>query len=339
MTPDYPRVDSMPEVRAQLRSVPEDFQVTEQLGFEPSGEGEHAFIYLQKRELNTNELVQRLARISGVPGANIGLSGLKDRNAITRQWFSVGLAGRAEPDWRQLEAGGDVTVLGVTRHRRKLRRGVHKANAFVIRLRQLEGDRSGLEQRLIRVRSAGVPNYFGEQRFGADGSTLRQARHWMDLGGRRIARTRRSLYLSALRASLFNTLLADRVKARDWDRVIEGDVCMLRGTHSVFSWSRSDTDLAARAAAGDLHPALPLWGAGDPLAGPGAGLRQLRIIESDPAAGFLVSCGLTLSYRATRVFADDFCWQFCDDGSLQLKLSLPAGSYATAVLKELVQYQ
>lgn len=339
MTPDYPRVDALPEARARLRSTPEDFCVSEDLGFEPSGEGEHAFLYLEKRALNTNDLVQRVSQLSGVAPAAIGFSGLKDRNAVTRQWLSVGLAGRSEPDWRLLETGGEVAVLEVARHKRKLRRGVHRANSFVITLRDLTGDRAKLEQRLTHVCTAGVPNYFGEQRFGINGSTLRQARHWMDLGGRRITRTRRSHYISALRAALFNELLADRVQSGDWNRITDGDVCMLRGTHSVFTASESDPDLASRAVVGDIHPALPLWGAGDLLAGPEAVLRQRRIVEADPAAEFLVSCGLTLSYRAARVFADDFCWQFCDDESLQLNLSLPAGSYATAVLKELVQYQ
>ena len=161
----------------------------------------------------SDELVQRLSALSGVPERDIGLSGLKDRNAVTRQWFSVGMAGRREPDWQALETGGDVQLLELGRHSRKLRRGVHRANRFSLVLRGVSGDRADLERRLQLVRQQGAPNYFGEQRFGRNGATLEQACRWARGGHRRQTRARRSLYLSALRAFLFNTALATRVAA------------------------------------------------------------------------------------------------------------------------------
>src|SRR5690606_599405 len=147
----------------------------------------------QKRQLNSMDLVRRVSALSAAPPRDIGYSGLKDRNAVTRQWFSVGMAGRVEPDWHALEKDGDVRVLAVTRHARKLRRGVHRANRFTLVLRELSGEPAALEQRLQALRATGAPNYFGEQRFGRDGSTLEQARRWMR-NGRRISRDRRSLY-------------------------------------------------------------------------------------------------------------------------------------------------
>ncbi len=164
-----PRAWGDPLGSAVIRNIPEDFVVEEQLGFEPSGAGEHAFLFLQKRELNTQELAKHLAELAGVPERDVGFSGMKDRNAVTRQWFSVGLAGRAEPDWQRLEAGGNVRVLRSERHLRKLRRGVHRANRFSLVLREVSGALDAIEQRLQILRDRGAPNYFGEQRFGIDG--------------------------------------------------------------------------------------------------------------------------------------------------------------------------
>ncbi|MFV8817673.1 tRNA pseudouridine(13) synthase TruD [Haliea sp. E17] len=314
-----------------LRTVPEDFRVEEQLGFEPEGQGEHAFLYLEKRELTTPELAEQLSTLSGVHPRDISFSGMKDRNAVTRQWFSVGLAGKPEPDWRGLEAGGQVRVLEATRHRRKLRRGVHRANRFAIRLRQLQGERAAIEQRLADIRAQGVPNYFGAQRFGRDGATLSQARSWMQRGGR-ISRNRQSIYLSCLRSLLFNQLLATRVAAGNWNRLCAGDVCMLAGSHSLFAVGQPDAELERRCAEADLHPALPLWGKGrDALAQAAAGYREQLAGES-AVCGFLEQKGLQLDWRASRLMADDFCWQFCEDDSLLLTFELGAGGFATALI-------
>jgi tRNA pseudouridine13 synthase len=340
MTAPWPHAWGAPAGSAVIRSCPEDFQVREELGFELSGDGEHAFLYVQKRELNTPDLVQRISRLSGVAPRDIGISGLKDRNALTCQWLSVGLAGKAEPDWSALESDGDVRVLEVSRHQRKLRRGVHRGNRFTLVLRELQGERDALEQRLEKLGAAGVPNYFGEQRFGRGGSTLRQARQWMEQNGPRVSRNKRGLYLSALRAQLFNQLLSQRVSCATWNVVLDGDVCMLQGTRSHFTCEQVDEQIAARAAAGDLHPALPLWGRGESAAGVQRARQQAECLAEQVAeCEFLQQAGLDMAWRAARVLADDFCWCFCDDGSLQLDFALGAGSYATALLGELVQYK
>tara|TARA_R110002110_G_scaffold91264_2_gene237464 strand:- start:85372 stop:86424 length:1053 start_codon:yes stop_codon:yes gene_type:complete len=323
---------------AVLRSVPDDFLVSEELGFELAGEGEHVFLYLQKTGLNTAELQQRLSSLSGVHPRDIGYSGMKDRNAVTRQWFSVGMAGRPEPPWQQLESSGDVQVLSVQRHLRKLRRGVHRANRFRLRLRNVCGERDALQARLCQLRDGGAPNYFGEQRFGRNGSTLQAARTWMESGGRRVSRARRGLYLSALRAHVFNALLGERVAAGTWNTIVDGDVCLLQGTRSHFRCEAADETLQQRAAEGDLHPALPLWGRGLSAAdGALAGASDV-LAECDEICRFLDVTGLTPEWRAARLLADDFCWQFCDDDYLQLDFALGAGAFATALLAEFVQY-
>ncbi len=337
MIPAWPAAPGSPVASAVLRSVPEDFIVEEQLGFEPEGEGEHVFLQLQKRQLTTPDLAQLLSTLSATHPRDIGYSGMKDRNAVTTQWFSVGLAGRPEPDWGALEEGGQVQVLRVARHRKKLRRGVHRANRFSLRLRELDGERAAIEQRLQLIARHGVPNYFGEQRFGRDGATLQQARSWMQRGGK-ISRNRRSIYLSALRSFLFNELLAQRVAAGEWDQVRDGDVCMLSGTRSVFAVDTVDQSLRQRCASGDLSPALPLWGEGGGALAASAEKLRSSIAEHAAICEFLQRKGLQLDWRLTRLLADDFCWQFCDDGSLLLTFELGAGGFATALLAGFAQW-
>ncbi len=337
--PAWPQAWGVLPGSALIRCRPEDFRVSEQLGFELSGAGEHCFLYLQKRQLNSMDLLQRLSVLSGAAPRDIGLSGLKDRNAVTRQWFSVGMAGRAEPDWHALEADGDVQVVAFGRHLRKLRRGVHRANRFTLVLRALTGERAALEQRMEKLRAAGVPNYFGEQRFGRNGSTLVQAKRWMR-SRQRLSRDKRSLYFSALRGYVFNHLLAQRVENGDWNTVNPGDVCLLHGTRSFFVCDEVSDDIQARAASGDIHPGLPLWGRGATSVDAMFGARAAdSLAEYREICDFLEESSLDLAWRPARMLPDDFCWQFCDDETLQLDFSLGAGSYATALLAELVQYK
>lgn len=331
MTQAPPRAWGDPPGSARIRERPEDFLVEEELGFAPDGDGEHALLLLEKRELNTQDVVRVLARLAGVPERDIGFCGLKDRNAVTRQWFSVGLAGRAEPDWSELEREGGIRVLEAARHRRKLRRGVHRRNRFTIVWRGWRGDVGAQQSRLERVRAHGAPNYFGAQRFGRNGQTLDRARAWTISGGR-LRRAQRSLYLSALRAHIFNTLLATRMVSGEWLSLAPGDIAMLSGSRSFFRVEEVDAVLRRRVREGDLHPGLPLWGRG------GAAVDAAPLPpDLAPLGAFLAAQGLALDWRPVRVIPDDFYWQLGDDDSAQLTFGLPAGSYATAVLAECVQ--
>jgi tRNA pseudouridine13 synthase len=338
MMPPLPRAWGEHPGSARIRCRPEDFLVSEELGFALSGEGEHRFLYLQKRQLNTMDLLQRVASLSAVAPRNIGICGLKDRNAVTRQWFSVGVAGIVEPDWQLLEVDGDVQVVAVGRHARKLRRGVHRANRFTLVLRDLTGDTAALEQRLCTLRDFGVPNYFGEQRFGRSGATLEQARRWMR-GGRRVSREKRGLYFSALRAYVFNQLLALRVACGEWNAIMPGDVCMLHGSRSFFTCNDVGDDIRSRAVAGDVHAGLPLWGRG--MAATGCNRERLAGLpdECRDICDFLEASALELSWRPARLLPDDFCWQYGAEQTLRLDFALGAGSYATSVLAEFVQHK
>ncbi len=157
---------------------------------------------------------------------------------------------------------------------------------------------------------------------------------------RRISRDKRSLYFSALRSYVFNRLLAERVGSGDWNAVIPGDVCLLHGTRSFFTCAEVNDDIRTRAASGDIHPGLPLWGRGQTGVDTGWGARHAgSLAECREICDFLERSGLELAWRPARMLPDDFCWQFCDDGTLQLDFSLGAGSYATALLAEFVQYK
>ncbi|MDX1606890.1 MAG: tRNA pseudouridine(13) synthase TruD, partial [Candidatus Competibacterales bacterium] len=169
-----PRALGDPPVRGRYRVEPEDFQVHEQLGFAPSGAGEHVLLRVVKRDLDTERVARALARHAGVRASAVGYAGLKDRRAVAEQWFSVQLPGREAPDWDGLELPG-VEVLEQHRHDRKLRRGALAGNRFRLVLRSLEGDPGELQQRWQRILSRGVPNYFGPQRFGRDGANLDRA--------------------------------------------------------------------------------------------------------------------------------------------------------------------
>ena len=198
---DVPYAHGGPPLRGRMRVRDEDFVVDEVLGFSADGHGEHAFLEIEKRGANTEWVARQLARFANVAPMSVGYSGLKDRHALTRQSFSVHLPGLPDPDWGKIEVDG-VRILGATRHSKKLKRGVHRGNRFRIVLRDLVGDRVEAELCLERVSSLGVPNYFGEQRFGNDGGNLRSAQALF--AGSRLGRSERGFALSAARSHVFN---------------------------------------------------------------------------------------------------------------------------------------
>jgi len=326
----------VPGARGRVRTRPEDFQVEEVLGFEPDGEGIHALLQVRKRGANTQWVARRLAELAGVRSVDVGFSGLKDRNAVTTQWFTVNLTGRAEPDWQGL-ASDDLAILTVTRQRRKLRRGVHRANRIRLVLRDLDADPDDLERRLTAIGRWGVPNYFGEQRFGRDGGNLDKA--WALLSGELRVRDRhqRGLYLSAARAMLFNRVLSRRVEAGSWEQAVPGDVMMLDGSRSIFPIQEVDRAIRDRVERGDIHPTGPLPGRGE---SPGTGLA--RELETGALADCGAWChglaehGLKHERRPLRAFAWDADWALSSPGTLELAFTLPAGAFATAVLRELI---
>jgi tRNA pseudouridine13 synthase len=331
-----PRAFSPAPVRGLIKQRFEDFRVEEMLGFEPDGEGPHAWLRIRKHGSNTQWLAAAIARLAGVRRRDVGYAGLKDRTAITTQWFSVPVEGREEPDWNDL-VSPQVEVLEVTRHRRKLRRGVQTGNRFCIRVQGVAGDRAALAARAAELGTRGVPNYFGAQRFGRDGNNV--ARAWEMLGRRRRVRDRglRSIYLSAARAMLFNRVLARRVRDGSWQRALPGEALMLDGSRSVFSVAQADADIEARLASLDVHPSGPLWGRGDALAGGEAlALETSELAECGPWCDALLAAGLEHARRSLRVPLSGLEATLEAPDRLLLAFALPAGAYATMAVRELV---
>jgi tRNA pseudouridine13 synthase len=327
----------MPPAKGVIRRRPEDFFVDEVLGFEPDGEGEHVLLQIEKRNTNTQWLADQLARFAGIPKRDVSYAGMKDRNAVTRQWFSLGLAGAIEPDWDKLDIE-NIRVLRHARHRRKLRRGSLQGNHFKLIVRDLQGDLAALAVRLQQVAQQGVPNYFGEQRFGHAGANLHQAEAMFQ--GKRIKdRHKRSLYLSAARSFLFNQLLSQRVARGDWNQAITGEVLMLAGTNSYFVPETIDTTIRQRLADFDIHPSGCLWGKGDsPARGEAAQLEQQLAKLHPLLCHGLEQFNLKQERRALRLPVVELQWELDNPARLlELRFFLSPGAYATSVLRELVQ--
>lgn len=332
--PDPARAWGAPVGAGRLRERPGDFRVDEWLGFDPSGDGPHVLLRVEKTGCNTTDAAKALAAHAGVPPREIGYSGLKDRHAVCTQWFSAPYS--PDTDWAAFERPG-LRVLDARRHHRKLKRGSHRANRFELTVSLEDFDAAGLERRLEQIRDHGVPNYFGEQRFGRryadDAERLAQ--------GRRLPRLQRSMTLSAIRSELFNRVLDERVRRGNWDRAVPGEYLSLDGTRSGFALVDDDPAIPGRIERLDLHPTGPLSGRGtNPATGEVARLES-EILQSHQAwCEVLARHGLKLERRATRCRVRDLAWRLDAAGlTLRLDFALRRGEFATTVLREVVHYR
>jgi len=322
-------------LNARIRTTAEDFFVEEIPGFEPHGEGEHLLLTIEKRGLNTSAVAKRLADWAGLPEMAIGYAGMKDRHAVTRQRFSVHLPKRIAPDTASLRSE-DLNVLSSTWHNRKLPRGALAGNRFVLVLRDVTGQRTAIEARLRQIAARGLPNWFGEQRFGRGGDNVGSALSMF--AGRRVRHDQRSILLSAARSELFNRVLAARVRDASWDVGLEGEVWILAGSRSVFGPEAWSEVLADRLSRFDIHPSGPLWGAGELRSDMRCAEVERSALQDDDSLALragLEAAGLKQERRALRLVAEGLTWTWQEAAVLSLSFSLPPGSYATALLQEL----
>lgn len=335
--PHWPCAYRSPQGNGRIRAFPSDFIVEEMLSFKPSGEGEHIFLQIQKINQNTEYVARQLARFANVRQRDIGYAGMKDRYAKTTQWFSVWLPKGEIPIWSDFCIEG-VQVLSVTRHARKLKRGALACNRFVLTIREWSGDITQTLETLQALKAHGVPNYYGEQRFGREGQNVRKALAMFE--GEKVPREQRSIYLSAARAFLFNCILAQRIENGSWATGLAGDVLMLEGSQSVFACDDIDDALAQRLANYTLHPTGALYGKGDLLTQSVALQLEQNVFDAyAPLTQGLQTFGLESARRALRVNVQALTWEYDNaQATLVLTFSLPAGSYATAVLRELIAY-
>jgi tRNA pseudouridine13 synthase len=293
---------------------------------------------VRKRGANTEWVARELARAVGCKPFEVGFAGLKDRNALTTQAFTVPRGKRAAEDLIGLKGEG-YEVLEAAPHQRKLPRGALEGNRFEIAVRGLRADPAQVAPRLAAIASGGVPNYFGPQRFGRDAGNLEsvlRAAAASGQGGRRGRAPDQGFMLSAARSLVFNAVLAERVRQGTWNRLAPGDVANLDGRGSVFVVEAQDAELERRCAELDLHPTAALPGGDEPLArGVTLELEQSVAAQFPEAMAVIQSERMHAERRALRLRVRDLCWEY-QDGVLRLRFALSAGSFATAVLREII---
>ncbi|WAC74828.1 tRNA pseudouridine(13) synthase TruD [Roseateles sp. SL47] len=312
--PQWPNAYPVTGASATLKHLNEDFVVTELPLQLPSGEGEHLWLDVEKNGANTAFVAQQLAEAAGVQERDVGYAGLKDRYAITRQWFSIYLPKGDTPDLTQLQHP-EFKVLSQSRHVKKLRPGDLQGNRFRIVLRDVTGDRPAMEANLKAIAAHGVPNYFGAQRFGHDGGNVEQGRAMLAREIRVRNPKKKGIYLSAVRSFVFNEVVALRIQQGLWGKTLPGDVL----------------DEAGR-------PTGPLWGRGRVST-----TEEAQALENGVAAQHAALCdgmehaGLDQERRALVASPADLTWEWPQADQLVVSFALPAGNYATSVLNEILR--
>jgi len=328
---------SVDPIEAEFRSTPEDFEVEEVPAYPPSGSGEHIFAFIEKRELTTKDAVRALCESVGADPKAAGWAGLKDRHAITRQWVSIW--GTTPDALTKAEIEG-VQVLEAAPHPHKLRTGHLRANQFRLRLRQVDASRiDDLHRVLAEIETRGLPNYYGEQRFGREGDNAERALRWV-LGEARAPRGRfqRKLQMSALQSQLFNHCVAERVQTSTLGQVFAGDVMKKHDSGGLFIATDLE-DTQARADAWEISATGPMFGA------------KMRWPEGEARAReetLLQEVGMTLDHlgkwkriapgtrRFVRVPVPKI-GASVSNNTVNLEFTLPAGSYATILMREILK--
>jgi tRNA pseudouridine13 synthase len=327
----------LPGTGGVVKSEPEDFVVEEIAAYEPSGAGEHLYLWIEKRDVAADELVRHLSRALDVSQADVGVAGMKDKRAVTRQWVSV--PARASERLAAVDDGVRLRVLRSALHDNKLRTGHLRGNRFSLVLRGVAADAVARARAVLeRLAGSGVPNYYGEQRFGRGGETL-------DLGLRVLRgtapRLNRSLFrlsLSSVQSALFNAYVAGRMRDGLLDRVIEGDVMQVVASGGPF-WLEDLAREQARYLAREIVPTGPMYG--PKMRRPrGAALARETSLLAD--AGLSIEAfakfgKLTVGTRRAVVVWPEEARAESDPLGLRLSFTLPAGSYATVLLSEITK--
>ena len=319
-----------------LKASPEDFVVVEDLGFEPDGEGEHILVRILKNGCNTRFVADALAKFLKIHAREVSFAGQKDKHAVTEQWLCARVPGNEMPDLSAFQLEG-CKVLEYARHKRKLRLGALKGNAFTLVLREVS-HRDEVESRLHAISTGGVPNYFGAQRFGIGDSNLQGALRWAQSDTPVRDRNKRSFWLSAARSALFNQIVSQRLKKTDFNQVVDGDALQLAGRGSWFVATQEElVELQRRVDEKELMVTASLPGSGewgtqrDALA-----FEQSAIAEETALQSLLLREKVEASRRAMLLYPQQLSWNWWDDVTVELRFWLPAGSFATSVVRELI---
>ena len=324
-----------PKQTALLKAECADFVVKEQLGYDMSGDGEFVAVKVRKTDCNTLFVGEQLAKFAGISARNMSYAGLKDRKAVSEQWFSLQMPGQPTPDFSQFSLEG-VEILEVTRHQRKIRIGSLQGNHFEILLRNAE-ETDELKVRLDFLAKNGFPNYFTEQRFGRDSNNLTQALRWANGEIKVKDRHKRSFYLSAARSEIFNLIVSKRMELNLAQQILVGDVLQLNGSHSWFVVDESEdlAQLQQRLAQQDVLLTAPLIGEEEKSA---VDFENEIFAQYQALFALMRQERMKAARRPILMQPQHFQWQF-EPNDLRLKFDLPAGSYATALIRELVNVE
>lgn len=328
-----------PTATGVVKASPEDFVVIEDLGYRPDGDGEQVLVRIRKTGCNTRFVAEALAKFAGIHPRDVSFAGMKDRHAVTEQWFCLRIPGKETPDLSAFALEG-CEVLESARHRRKLRTGALQGNAFTLILRQIS-DREAVEQRLQQIALSGVPNYFGEQRFGHEGNNLLMARRWAANDIRVKERNKRSFLLSAARSAMFNQVASDRLAQSGLTTVLAGDALQLTGRGSWFVAEEAElATLQARVDTDELRVTAPLPGSGAwGTQGSALAFEQQSLAAEAELITLLEREKVDAARRALLVKPRDLRWSWWDDATVELNFWLPAGSFATTLVREVLQQE
>jgi len=327
-----------PLISGQIKQQAEDFRVDEQMGFSPSGAGEHLWLKVEKNNLTSAQLIEKIAAQCGVSAKQVGYSGLKDKQAVTRQWLSVQMPGCKQIP--ELLPTDEYRILQAEWHDKKLRVGSHRYNDFNITIRQVSGNMKAIATRIDQVNEQGFANYFGEQRFGVQQDNVSRA--LQVLGNRhkskRLSRHKRSLYLSALRSELFNRILDHRIACSIWQLPVDGDLFMLDGSQSIFS-EELDDQIISRYQSMDIHCAISLAGQGESRLSGQAKTLEEEVIQSAAAIhNVLLNQDVKRAYRANRAQAHQLQIETLDETTIRLRVRLEKGVFLTSLLSHFVAF-
>lgn len=322
-----------PQQAGRLKAEFADFIVREELGYPLAGEGEFVAVKVRKTNANTLFVGEQLAKFVGISAKNMSYAGLKDRHAVTEQWFCLHLAGKETPDFSAFECEG-VEILEVTRHNRKIRTGALEGNYFELLLRDVE-ETDELKQRLNQVQAVGFPNYFTEQRFGRDGHNLTQAQRWASGEISVKDRKKRSFYLSAARSEVFNLVVSQRIADHQMQTVLLGDYLQLAGSNSFFEVKAEDlVQSQQRLDENDVLLTAPLIGENS-LEQKGNEREKAIVAQHENLISLMKKERMNAARRAILCKPQDLHWQFEPKG-LRLTFFLNSGSYATGLVRELI---
>ncbi|WP_315569237.1 tRNA pseudouridine(13) synthase TruD [Haemophilus parahaemolyticus] len=322
-----------PQQAGRLKAEFADFIVREELGYPLATEGEFVAVKVRKTNANTLFVGEQLAKFVGISAKNMSYAGLKDRHAVTEQWFCLHLAGKETPDFSTFECEG-VEILEVTRHNRKIRTGALEGNYFELLLRDVV-ETDELKQRLNQLQAVGFPNYFTEQRFGRDGHNLTQAQRWASGEISVKDRKKRSFYLSAARSEVFNLVVSQRIADQQMQTVLLGDYLQLAGSNSFFEVKAEDlAQSQQRLDENDVLLTAPLIGENS-LEQNGNEREKAIVAQHENLIGLMKKERMNAARRAMLCKPQDLRWQFEPEG-LRLKFFLNSGSYATGLVRELI---